>query len=230
MYIYLSHLGSLYTSKKQLSNKELYCEDCGDYDEFIGEAKDLKEAWELMKGQTREFGSEDSRWWFTLSGIIRLLEENFNVEESDGCYVGLCAHVEDSRDNWYYFTRSKDVEELPIMFCPSQEEEVRDAVCSEMVNIIQWWNDDLQEFYCGIDNVEVLSWTYNNKLLYIYDVGFIYRDKNDCVTDGSEFNQAKYIDDGWYGWLGLNEMRFDENVKLGPWIKKILDIKEKENE
>ena len=116
MYIYLSHLGSLFVSEKKLSNKELYCEDCGDYDELICEAKDLKEAWELMKVQTREFGNEDSRWWFTLSSIAGLLEENFNVEESDGCYVGLCAHVEDNKGNWYYFTRSKDIEEFPIMF------------------------------------------------------------------------------------------------------------------
>lgn len=54
MYIYDSHLGNFYASPKKLSNESLYCETCGDYDSFIGEANTAQEAWELLKPNTRE--------------------------------------------------------------------------------------------------------------------------------------------------------------------------------
>lgn len=49
MYIYKSHLGSLYTSDSELSLDEVYCEQCGDYDWLIGYAATRSEAWDLLK-------------------------------------------------------------------------------------------------------------------------------------------------------------------------------------
>lgn len=53
MYIYESHLGrGLYTSYDYLDYDDLYCETCGDSDQFVGKADTRAEAWELLKGDT----------------------------------------------------------------------------------------------------------------------------------------------------------------------------------
>ena len=44
MYIYENHLRGLYTSDLELNFDDLYCEECGDSDELIGEANTLEEA------------------------------------------------------------------------------------------------------------------------------------------------------------------------------------------
>lgn len=56
MYIYEDHLyGSLYTSDRELSYEETYCEQCGDWDWLIGYAATRAEAWELLKDNTNTF-------------------------------------------------------------------------------------------------------------------------------------------------------------------------------
>lgn len=55
MYIYESHLGSLYVSDYALNEDYLYCEQCGDFDWCIGCAETRAEAWELLKDETNTF-------------------------------------------------------------------------------------------------------------------------------------------------------------------------------
>ena len=57
MYIYESHLGSLYTSIYELDYDELYCEQCGDSDWLIGYADTKKKAWNLLTNYTDIDGS-----------------------------------------------------------------------------------------------------------------------------------------------------------------------------
>ena len=57
MYIYEGHMGSLYTSDTRLNHKDLYCEQCGDSDCYIGYAATRAEAWELLKDKTDINGS-----------------------------------------------------------------------------------------------------------------------------------------------------------------------------
>ena len=57
MYIYESHLGSLYTSIYELDYDELYCEQCGDSDWLIGCATTKEEAWDLLTDYTDIDGS-----------------------------------------------------------------------------------------------------------------------------------------------------------------------------
>ncbi len=45
MYWYASHLGyGLYSSQHELDLDDLYCDQCGDYDEYIGEFETEEEA------------------------------------------------------------------------------------------------------------------------------------------------------------------------------------------
>lgn len=57
MYIYESHMGGLYTSNDDLEYEDLYCETCGDSDNFIGFAETREEAWEVLKDETDIDGS-----------------------------------------------------------------------------------------------------------------------------------------------------------------------------
>lgn len=52
MYIYESHMGSLYTSDDILDYDDLYCEQCCDSDWLIGHAETKEEAWELLNDDT----------------------------------------------------------------------------------------------------------------------------------------------------------------------------------
>lgn len=47
-YFYESHLGGIYTTDYPLSFEDLYCEECGDDDQPLGEARNFKEAWECL--------------------------------------------------------------------------------------------------------------------------------------------------------------------------------------
>lgn len=58
MYIYFGHLtGNLYTSDEYLDFDDLYCEECGDSDSFVGYARTAKDAWNLLKDECDIDGS-----------------------------------------------------------------------------------------------------------------------------------------------------------------------------
>ena len=57
MYIYEGHMGSLYTSDRELSYEERHCEQCGDTDWLVGYAMTGEEAWGLLKWDTDINGS-----------------------------------------------------------------------------------------------------------------------------------------------------------------------------
>ena len=48
-YLYESHMGGLYTSDDMMDCDELYCEQCGDSDWFVGSFDGVKEFWDLVK-------------------------------------------------------------------------------------------------------------------------------------------------------------------------------------
>lgn len=54
MYIYGSHLGGLYATDEERSKESLYCEMCGDWDWFYGQAETREEAWDLLKDCLRD--------------------------------------------------------------------------------------------------------------------------------------------------------------------------------
>lgn len=52
MYIYESHMGSLFVSNDILDYEQTYCEACGDSDFLLGYAETKEEAWNLLKDNT----------------------------------------------------------------------------------------------------------------------------------------------------------------------------------
>lgn len=57
MYIYESHMGSLFVSDDILDYEQTYCETCGDSDFLLGYVETREEAWNLLKDNTNINGS-----------------------------------------------------------------------------------------------------------------------------------------------------------------------------
>lgn len=47
-YLYFSHTGDYFITREELSDEDLYCELCSDYDEFIGEFTTREELIQLL--------------------------------------------------------------------------------------------------------------------------------------------------------------------------------------
>lgn len=70
MYIYENHMGGLFTSDRELSYEECYCETCGDFDCLIGEADTREEVLKLLR-------DEDGYILYTDEYMQEFLNENF---------------------------------------------------------------------------------------------------------------------------------------------------------
>lgn len=58
-YVYRDHLsGGFYTSTRNMSDSELYCDDCGNSDYLMGTADDEKELAELIEHLEQERDKE----------------------------------------------------------------------------------------------------------------------------------------------------------------------------
>lgn len=75
MYIYMSHMGGLFTSNNPLSYKDLYCETCGDSDDLIGYAETKEEAWKLLEYETDINGSGGLDYDYVMKFIDEMFEE-----------------------------------------------------------------------------------------------------------------------------------------------------------
>lgn len=56
-YLYRSHMGGFYTTDEKQPNEELFCETCGDWDEYYGEAATKADLWAMMVPELSVFGS-----------------------------------------------------------------------------------------------------------------------------------------------------------------------------
>ena len=61
LYWYSSHLGGIYSSTRKLSYDDLYCEQCGDCDEYLGRFETEEEAYEEYR-RYMGFDEEDDMY------------------------------------------------------------------------------------------------------------------------------------------------------------------------
>ena len=57
-YIYESHMGGFYCTKRKLTRDKLYCEQCGDSDWLLCVATKPQDIWDALEGQIDEQDSE----------------------------------------------------------------------------------------------------------------------------------------------------------------------------
>ena len=107
MYLYENHMGGLYSTQEEQEFEDLYCEQCGDSDWFIGEYETLEEYWNLIKDDCSINGSggwslqyiysemcnefnlpklpQDSDGWCEVSDdkIIKIIEKNIKENNNE---------------------------------------------------------------------------------------------------------------------------------------------------
>ena len=107
MYLYENHMGGLYSTQEEQEFEDLYCEQCGDSDWFIGEYETLGEYWNLIKDDCsingsggwslkyiysemcREFNlpklPQDNDGWCEVSDnkIIKIIEKNIKEKNNE---------------------------------------------------------------------------------------------------------------------------------------------------
>ena len=75
MYLYENHMGGLYSTQEEQEFEDLYCEQCGDSDWFIGEYETLEEYWNLIKDDC----SINGRGGWCLQSIYVDICKEFNL-------------------------------------------------------------------------------------------------------------------------------------------------------
>lgn len=73
MYLYESHLGSLYTTDHEMDFTDLYCEQCGDSDRLVGE---FNSAIDVLIYMANDIALNGSGGW-CLEHVIEILYEAF---------------------------------------------------------------------------------------------------------------------------------------------------------
>lgn len=56
LYIYESHLGGFYYSDEKEDTENLYCEQCGDYDTYLGKVENFEDVADILRTQVALFG------------------------------------------------------------------------------------------------------------------------------------------------------------------------------
>lgn len=70
MYLYQSHMGGLYCSDYLQSIEETYCEQCGDYDWYLG---NYDSAIEILKDLADEIDANDGHGGYAIEDVLNTL-------------------------------------------------------------------------------------------------------------------------------------------------------------
>ena len=174
MYFYESHLGGIYSSSSELDWEDLYCEECGDSDYYVGEADTAEELYSLLSNNgsydslyineivSSEFGSPYEICIILKNHINNMIYANF---KPSGCKFGEkteliqypCLKEEDARNTAYEILRMVDVEAID---------------------------------YSSLKEIKRIS--KGNKTYIVFQ----------CFSDITEFSEgASYgLNNGWWGW------------------------------
>lgn len=108
MYLYENHMGGFYTTDYEQDQDDLYCEQCGDSDRYIGEVNIVKDALDLLLS---------SSWLDDYIYLLEFIDKEFGVDlllpdtdkiqpeeiyfDKDGDVI--CKKYNDYCDNYYSY-------------------------------------------------------------------------------------------------------------------------------
>lgn len=94
-YLYEYHMGGLYTTDRYLDFDDLYCETCGDTDQFVVAFETLADFWDLVKNECAINGSGG----YSLQCVYPVVVDNFGlpyeVSYDNDNYCGLCCNSDE---------------------------------------------------------------------------------------------------------------------------------------
>lgn len=74
-YLYESHVGGIYTNDKRLDSDALYCEMCGDCDDYLGSFTTFQDFWDLIKDKCDTKG----RGGYSLQYVYPIIVSEFDL-------------------------------------------------------------------------------------------------------------------------------------------------------
>lgn len=96
-YLYIYHMGGLYTSDRYLDFDDLRCETCGDTDQFVGAFDTLTDFWDLVKDECDINGSGG----YSLQCVYPVVVDNFGLpyevsyDNENDAYCGFCCNSDE---------------------------------------------------------------------------------------------------------------------------------------
>ena len=215
MYIYESHMGGVFATDEVLDFDQCYCEECGDSDYLIGQANTVDEAWTLLKDNTYTFDESICRKCshlkdydycnnkcehyshasgFDYSYICKFIYENFEVKNKAYCVL-ISKHI--NCDNMilvnckpigHSFGECYSIPMTPILLDDSLSNEFK---ANSLLSYVEEYKENsLKEVLTkDIDGVKYIFFT--------------------CLSEEegeSWIEGAHYSEDGWYGYMDLNEI------------------------
>lgn len=96
-YLYEYHMGGVYTTDRYLDFDDLYCETCGDVDQFIGTFETIQEFWDLIKDECDINGSGGHalQWVYPVMVDDFLLPYKVDYESNYTKDCGICCNSDE---------------------------------------------------------------------------------------------------------------------------------------
>lgn len=77
MYVYESHMGGFFAADTKLDPELLYCDQCGESDDYIGEANYFGDAWMLLRPFTAQTDGDGGK--YDPNYVKEFLAQHFDV-------------------------------------------------------------------------------------------------------------------------------------------------------
>ena len=186
MFFYQNHLGSgVFSSSCELDWDELYCEECGDSDRFLGEADTAEELIQILLSEE-----------YSIPDISSIVEENF------GTAYEVCVILKNHSNDMVYlnfqpkrckFGQKQEYIQYPCI----GEEYLKDTALEllEKIDVPEIEENSLKE---------IQRQTKNGKIFVVFE----------CYSNISEFPEgASYgLNNGWWGWLSPKDENFKLDI------------------
>lgn len=99
MYVYESHLGGLYIGFEEYDYDDLYCEQCGDSDNFVGRFDSVVD---YLKAYADDIDCEDGNGGYDINHVLDVLNQDGKISKTEAIEI-----VKTSRKNkrWWFYQR-----------------------------------------------------------------------------------------------------------------------------
>ena len=221
-YIYQSHMGGIYACNEEQDYDFLYFEQCGDSDTLIGYAKDVQDAWELLKSETDTFDDsvcDNCEYKEDYDYCDEKCQEYANSGGYSLSYVMNFLHSEfPESDLWeqvYLIIQPKNHSEYLMTNCSvsgfefGEKHSLPSGVClrGENYHLVAKSLSNVSDDLCN--NFSLLKTVKNNGITtHIYCCEADIRDNNNW-SEG-----AHYCEDGWFAYFEKDALNLIDKDKF----------------
>ena len=208
MFLYANHLdGNIFTSEVELTNEELYCETCEDYDEFLGEANSREEAKKIISENNyeKEYIEEFLNSYFPIKNNIFYNINDLKV----GDYIDNLDKLNKIYDTKILLkTPTNKEKKYQILFIGKIFNEESDKILKKHYNIFLFYQSKQENIHFS-ENISTNKNCVNSKIkANILDD----KEMKDLGFNGKYYEGTKNEEDAPY-WYLIKGIVFPKNLK-----------------